>query len=63
MVLCGTLFKIVSAVVYPEKNSFFFISVSFHSELLGVINFGLVLDNCLANAKNIVKLSRISFYE
>ena len=42
--------------------------MSFHSEILCATNFGLVLDNCLVNAmvfikKNIVKLSRIRFYE
>ena len=42
-------------------------SISFHSEILGETNFGLVLDSFLVNAmilinKTYVKFSRISFY-
>ena len=50
---------------FPE-GQFFLESVYFHSEILGVNNFGLVLGDCLVNAKifinkYIVKLSIIFF--
>ena len=57
LVLCGTLFKSVSAVGFLGEEAFLE-SVSFHSEMLGATNFGLVLGDCLVNAmiciKNIV---------
>ena len=65
MVLFGTLLKSVSAVGFLGKADFLE-SVSFHSQMLGATNFGLVLSNCIVIAmifikKYIVKLSRISF--
>ena len=47
--LCVTLFKSVGAVRFSGKDAFLE-SMSFHSEILGETNFGLVLDNFLVNA-------------
>ena len=45
----GTLLKIVSAVEFSEKPGLRE-SVSFHREMFGVTNFGLVLCICIVNA-------------
>ena len=46
---CGTLLKIVSEVGFSGK-AFFLESMSFHSQILGATNCGLVLGNCIGNA-------------
>ena len=67
MVVCGTLFKSVSTVGFSGKADFLE-SLSFHSQMQGATNCGLVLGDCIviemiSIQKYIVKLSRISFVE
>ena len=67
MVLFGTLLKSVSAIGFQGKAAFL-ASVFFHSQMLGVTNFGLVIYDCTVIAMIFiefffVKLPRISFNE
>ena len=55
--LCGTLLQNVSAVGFSGKAAFLE-SVSFHIQMLGATNFGIVLGGCifiaLISLKNIL---------
>ena len=49
MVHLGALLKKSSAVGFSGKAAFWD-SVSFHSQMLGATNFGLILDDCIVIA-------------
>ena len=56
MVLCGILLKSVNAVGFSGK-AIFLESVFFHSEMISVIIFGLVLGDCIVNAMIFIQKS------
>ena len=62
VMLCGTLQKIVSAFWFSGKIAFLE-SVSFHSQILGATNFGLVVDDCIIFAIIFIKKYIVSWGE